>query len=705
MKMYGLQWQADTLYLCLEIDQFPAQAVSAYNHTYKDKPFIVVRQDAESHKSLAFACSPRARKMDINPGTPVQHIKKMYRNLEVVCRDREVEIKVCKELESIINTFTPEFEMKDNGFCLLNLSHTPIKGLLPARDIAVKLKNEILNKVDLQEAAVGISQSKLIARVLAKMAKPDDIKICEPGEEQVVISFLDCRFLHGLSPSCREKLRKYGLKKIGQVQQLEREALVKRFGMEGEKLFKMVRGIDLITKAPHPGVLQAETVFKKDITHLQTIARYIRHTVDKLCHQLIAQCLLIDKFTFILKYTDHKTVQKSTSLPAATNELPMIMKRAAQLFESLYQRRVGIKSVKITAKKPMRSAGQLGLFDTERERKGRRFWDGITRVRSKLHFNTLFSAGELGIITPAKGGNIMEKPFSGFNRKFFLKFLAPPPDLTGKHIFVGTSGCLNLHNSVKLDGSERNRTRSKKEGKKEESARDYLKLYQKYFSFAEIQHTFFHEPKISDFVRIERNSKDSMIYAVKVHKSIAQPKIIDIAAGKELMRKHISAVSPLVETGRFYSFLIQLDDEETRSREMLDYLIRVANEAVQQHIDVHIEFRHISWEMEFVLNALKDNGVGICNTEFPGFSQIFPLTAYATTDKGLIRYHGRKSGSGRHSDYFYSEREIRQRIPGQIGLSEKVSTLAIVYNNNPQAAALKNAVRNIQLLKPKLYLN
>jgi uncharacterized protein YecE (DUF72 family) len=398
-------------------------------------------------------------------------------------------------------------------------------------------------------------------------------------------------------------------------------------------------------------------------------------------------------------------VQKSTSLQVPTNELPIIAKKAAQLFDSLYQRRVGIKSVKIIAKKTVRNAGQLSLFDTERERKGRRFWDGITRVRSKFHFNTLFSAGELGIITPTKGGNIMKKSFSGFNRSFSLKFFAPPPDLTGKHIYVGTSGCLNLHNSEKLDGLERNRTVSKKEGKKEVSPRDYLKLYQKYFSFAEIQHTFFHEPKISDFVRIERNSKDSMIYIVKVHKRIAQPKIIDIATGKELMRQHISAVSPLVETGRFYSFLIQLDDEETRSREMLEYLIRVANEAVQQHIDVHIEFRHISWEMESVLNGLKDNGIGICNTELPAITYIFPLTAYATTDKGLIRYHGIKFGSGRHSYYFYSEREIRQRISGQMGLSKKVNTLAIVYNNNPHAAALKNAVRNIQLLKPKLYLN
>jgi hypothetical protein len=46
------------------------------------------------------------------------------------------------------------------------------------------------------------------------------------------------------------------------------------------------------------------------------------------------------------------------------------------------------------------------------------------------------------------------------------------------------------------------------------------------------------------------------------------------------MRGHIYAVSPLVETGRFFSFLIQLPDFMIRSQKKLDYLLAVAVEDV-----------------------------------------------------------------------------------------------------------------------------
>ena len=84
MKTSAPLWQADYLYLCLKIDQFSAQALIAYNTNYKNTPFVVIRQDAESHKSLVFACSPRAREMNIYPGTPVHFLKKQHKSLETI---------------------------------------------------------------------------------------------------------------------------------------------------------------------------------------------------------------------------------------------------------------------------------------------------------------------------------------------------------------------------------------------------------------------------------------------------------------------------------------------------------------------------------------------------------------------------------------------------------------------------------------------
>jgi uncharacterized protein YecE (DUF72 family) len=296
-----------------------------------------------------------------------------------------------------------------------------------------------------------------------------------------------------------------------------------------------------------------------------------------------------------------------------------------------------------------------------------------------------------------------------------------PPDITKTGVYVGTSGYyfddwMGVFNPPKA-------TRKQIEAMTDDQKKnqDRLQFYQKYFSFVEINNTFYSEPSLSHFLDMESRSKESMLYSVKVHKDISHTRENDIATGQDMMRRHITAVSPLIESGRFFSFLIQLEDHVFRAQKKLDYLLRVASVAVSEHIDVHIEFRHISWHNEQVLTALKNNGVGICNTEIPRVKHAFPLKAYATTDKGYIRYSGLnlanwnpQSGqkplsardriaqrNGRY-DYEYSDEELLQHVKGQLVLHTKTTRMAVAYNNHFNAKAVRNAIKNMRLLLERL---
>ena len=296
-----------------------------------------------------------------------------------------------------------------------------------------------------------------------------------------------------------------------------------------------------------------------------------------------------------------------------------------------------------------------------------------------------------------------------------------PPDITRQGFFIGTSGYyyddwIGVFNPPKVSAAA---SRTLTEDQRADA--DRLRFYQKYFSFVEINNTFYREPLLEHFLDIERRSAAGMRYSVKVHKDISHTRDDDIARGQDLMRGHIAAVSPLVETGRFFSFLIQLEDHVYRSRKKLDYLLGVAAEAVRMRIDVHIELRHISWHDANVLQALKDAGVGICNTEIPAVDHAFPLKAYATIDKGYIRYSGlnrakwypdKKPASAREKiaarnaryDYDYSGEEILARAEGQMALHNKTTSVAIAFNNHFQGKAIRNAITNIKLLKQKLLI-
>jgi uncharacterized protein YecE (DUF72 family) len=295
-----------------------------------------------------------------------------------------------------------------------------------------------------------------------------------------------------------------------------------------------------------------------------------------------------------------------------------------------------------------------------------------------------------------------------------------PPDMTGKGFYVGLSGYyyddwLGKFNPPKLSAKALAAA-----GEQAKLDQDRLLFYQKYFSFVEINNTFYNEPQLPHFLSITERSKNSMMYTVKVHKEISHTREWNVGKGCDAMKRHIYAVSPLIETGRFYSFLIQLEDHLYRNQDVLDYLLSVASEAVRQHVDVHIEFRHRSWHDATVLTALKNAGIGICNTEIPPVAHAFPLKAYASTDKGYIRYSGlnidswyprkqaetpkeKLASRNARYDYLYSDEELDARVQGQIVLSKKATVVAVAYNNHYQAKAVRNAIANLQLLKKSYY--
>jgi uncharacterized protein YecE (DUF72 family) len=307
------------------------------------------------------------------------------------------------------------------------------------------------------------------------------------------------------------------------------------------------------------------------------------------------------------------------------------------------------------------------------------------------------------------------------NTKPPWQHMVPPPDITKNNVYIGTSGYYYDDWIGVFNPPRATRKQIEAMTDDQKADQDRLRFYQKYFSFVEINNTFYTEPSLSHFLDIESRSRESMLYSVKVHRDISHTREDDIAAGQDMMQRHITAVSPLIESGRFFSFLIQLEDHVFRTQKKLDYLLSVASVAVSERIDVHIEFRHISWHNEQVLTALKNSGVGICNTEIPHVKHAFPLKAYATTDKGYIRYsglnaenwyppQGQKPVSAKERiaqrnaryNYEYSDEELLQRVKGQLVLHTKTTRVGIAFNNHFQAKAVRNAMKNMRMLLERL---
>jgi DNA polymerase IV len=395
MRIFQKPPRPDPLYCAVDIQEFPAQALAAYEPSLRGKPFVVTCQDPENHKTAVWACSAEALSLGAAGGMPVAVAIKRFPQIVAVMRNKELERAACDELRQVFDRYSPQYSVADRGKGLIDLTATPASRTLSSLAIAASVRDDILKAIALDSLAIGVARSAVVARLLAKKARPSGICLCEAGAEFDMLSSMESSLLPGLSAPLRQRLAAYGLTRIGQVRGLGREALVRRFGGEGERLYALTMGLLPEREARPKPALMAETTLDRDINDMGKLLDRVRFVADKLCFLLKSGNHYINRFTFHLTYGDNKAVQRTVALTGYTNNYLEIAGRACGAFTTLYQRRVAVKTLKLSAGQVQEDPGQTELFETERDRRQRALGVQITRVREKTGFESIRSGAQV----------------------------------------------------------------------------------------------------------------------------------------------------------------------------------------------------------------------------------------------------------------------------------------------------------------------
>ena len=395
------------MHFCVVMDQFAAQAFAAYNPRFLNTPFVVVKQNPESHRTSVSACSSVAVDMGVKPDTPVRVIQRDFPEVKMVQYDDRWEATAREDLTHIMEEYTPEFYVQDSGVCLMDFSGTWASK--NPKCIVEELGDEIRYKIRITDVAFGISLNKLLAKLLATLACPSGVEICNPGEEEDTLEALDVEVLPGISDGVRERIKKYGIQTVKQVRNLGRQSLACRLGKEGEVLYSLSRGVDLVPQVEGKRrEVRVESVLNRDINDFSRLKQYAKLISDKLSHQLKSRGMKTKRVTVVLKYSDDRTTRKTVKLGSPTNEFPVLMPVVVETFEQLYQRRIAIKSIHAVVRSPLVDDGQLNLFESNTASKFRQRTYAISHIREKMGFDSVLNASYLNILSDGKTDEDME---------------------------------------------------------------------------------------------------------------------------------------------------------------------------------------------------------------------------------------------------------------------------------------------------------
>ena len=213
-------------------------------------------------------------------------------------------------------------------------------------------------------AQVGVAGSRISARVAAR--RGSGVTIVAPGDDAEYLASAPLALLD-LSAEMAERLRRWGIRTLGELAALPAAALFERLGSEGLRLQRLARGED-----PHPLRLWAPPpVFEESIEPgwsmetLDALADLLARLVERVCEQLERRGLSADRFQWACRLAGHTVHEGSFSPAVPMHEATAI---TALLRASLESRppRGAVEAVTLRAYPVRVAAAQESLTDRSR---------------------------------------------------------------------------------------------------------------------------------------------------------------------------------------------------------------------------------------------------------------------------------------------------------------------------------------------------
>jgi len=218
-----------------------------------------------------------------------------------------------------------------------------------------------------------------------------------------------------------------------------------------------------------------------------------------------------------------------------------------------------------------------------------------------------------------------------------------------------------------------------------------LEYYSQYFSFVEVNSTYYHMPGLKLFEGMNRKTPEDFRFAVKLFGGFTHER----NCGREEAEKFIYALSPVRESGKLSCILAQFPYSYHCTAENVDYLKQLKEYFIGH--ELCIEFRNREWIKAEVFEVLRREELGFVCVDEPGIRGLIGNVIAVTSQTAYLRLHGRNAqkwysgeGSERY-DYLYSSNELLEWIGRLREMDEGAAVTLVSFNNHPKGKAIENA--------------
>jgi len=308
----------------VDCDAFYAAIEKRDDPSLRDQPVIV---GGGQRGVVATACYV-ARTFGIRSAMPMFEARRLCPHAAVIKPNMAKYAKVGREVRNLMLELTPQVEPLSIDEAFLDLTGTErLHGMPPAKslaDFASRVEREIGITV-----SIGLSANKFLAKIASDLDKPRGYSVLGADEAAAFLAPKPVTFIWGVGRASGLALARAGFRIVSDLQQAEESELLRKFGAEGQRLWRLARGIDHRSVSPDRETksVSSETTFSADISQYRALERLLWQQSERVSARLKAKELSGSTVTLKLKSDDFKIRTRARSLETPTQ-------LAARIFEA-----------------------------------------------------------------------------------------------------------------------------------------------------------------------------------------------------------------------------------------------------------------------------------------------------------------------------------------------------------------------------------
>jgi DNA polymerase-4 len=321
--------ELDTLAIAhIDCDAFYATIEKRDDPSLVDKPVIV----GGGKRGVVAACCYVARTYGIRSAMPMFEALRRCPNAIVIKPNMSKYVETGRAVRRAMFALTPLVEPLSIDEAFLDLTGTERLHGMSAAKVLARFAVDVERQHGIT-ISIGLSANKFLAKIASDMDKPRGFAVLGEKEAAAFLAGKPVGFIYGVGAVSAAKLASDGYRLIADLQRADERDLMRRYGEEGARLWRLARGIDSRNVDPERDTksVSAETTFNEDISEFRPLEQTLWSLTERVSARLKANALAGSTVTLKLKSADFKTRTRAESLGAPTQLATRIFAVGQQL--------------------------------------------------------------------------------------------------------------------------------------------------------------------------------------------------------------------------------------------------------------------------------------------------------------------------------------------------------------------------------------